>query len=272
MIKRLKKKHWLWIRTIIVVSLLIPSIIVSYEMLILGKASVVFFENYPTAVSLAIVCYYILLVILGVGWLVLQVKRMWTLKQALRTSELQHLQYQVHPHFFFNMLNNLYGWVGRDTEKAKAMILKLSDLMRYSIYEGDKSKVSIEEEVNYLKQFIELHQMRYHKPIDITFETDISNTSLEIHPLLLITLVENAFKHGVENLREDAFVNLKLKVDNEALLFEVDNNFDPEIVSETNGIGLKNLKRRLALVYPNAHRLDINKMSNVYNAQLQIKL
>lgn len=272
MLQRLEKKYRLWIRGIVLLSLLIPLGIVSYEMLVLGKEAVVFFEHYPTLLAVAIVCYYVLLIILGIGWLLLQLKALWTLKQALRMSELQHLQYQVHPHFFFNMLNNLYGWVGKDPEKARAIILKLSEVMRYSIYEGDKNLVSIEEEVNYLKQFIELHQMRYHKTVTVSLDIQIANNTTEIHPLLLMVLVENAFKHGVETLREGAFVTLSLKSDAKELVFEIENNFDPESSIETGGVGLQNLKRRLALVYPNAHRLDIYKETDRFKAQLHIQL
>ena len=107
------------------------------------------------------------------------------------------------------MLNNLYGLVGKDAKKAQELILKLSDMMRYSIYEGEKDLVTLKEEVDYLKNYIELHKMRYHKKIAIHFNCQILG-DYKVMPLLFIILLENAFKHGVERLRSDAFVNVTM--------------------------------------------------------------
>ncbi len=183
-----------------------------------------------------------------------------------------HLKSQVNPHFFFNTLNNLYGLVGQDTEKAQKLILKLSDMMRYSIYEGSNDFVTLEEEITYLENYITLHQMRYHKGIDVRFDVDIIDGKQKIMPLLFIILVENAFKHGVENLRKDAFVHIKLKVIDSKIYFEVLNNFDAEEISDKVGIGLKNLKRRLELVYPKKYRLGSSSEEGIYKALLTIKL
>jgi two-component system sensor histidine kinase AlgZ len=233
---------------------------------------IILIEEYGDSDALIIVAffYFPLLIILILRWIFKQTRVILTLKNEKAKTELLHLKSQVNPHFFFNMLNNLYGLVGTDAKKAQNLILKLSDMMRYSIYEGEKDTVSLEEEVEYLKNYIELHKMRYRKEIDIKFTNDISE-NLKVMPLLFIILLENAFKHGVENLRENAYIHINMKAENNQILFNIENNFDPTIETEHKGIGLNNLKRRLELVYPKNHTLSFLKNNDVYKAQLNIK-
>lgn len=247
-----------------------------YEVLTTEKHSVVFLENYHPSVSIGVFTTYIILFIFMVGlgfyWLFKQISATLTLKKEQQKMEVLHLQSQVNPHFFFNMLNNLYGLVAKDSQKAQALILKLSDMMRYSIYDGQKSSVTIAEEVAYLKNYIELHKMRYHKEINVKFNTNIYDENVEIVPLLFINLLENAFKHGVENLYDNAFVAIDLTTNKNEIIFTVENNFDPESISETKGIGLKNLKRRLELIYPKKHSLSFKSMDEIYTSQLTLQL
>jgi len=272
MISILKKNKWLLIKSIIFITIIIPVGIVVYESIFLGKNTVIFLENYPTTISLFILVYYLLLLIFGALRLITQLKSVLKLKRENAKTELLHLQSQVNPHFFFNMLNNLYGLVDKDTEKAKKLILKLSDLMRYSIYEGEKFLVTLEEELDYLKSYIELHQMRYYKKIDIQLHTNLIDSTIQIRPLLFIILVENAFKHGVENLREGAYVHITLNSSQKKINFEIENNFDPSQITVQKGIGIKNLKRRLELGYPKRHKLTIENQNTIYKAQLLLKL
>lgn len=272
MISVLKRNNWLVVKVFVVITVLVPLAISAYEFLVHGNESVVFLENYPSIVGIIIVIYYAIILLAVAIWLIKQLKSILSLKNELKKNELLHLQSQVNPHFFFNMLNNLYGMVDKDVEKSKALILKLSDLMRYSIYEGEKKMVLLTEEVSYLKNYIELHKMRYHKEIHVQFKTDIADENIKIMPLLLIILLENAFKHGVENLREKAYISIHLKVNKEKLYFDIENNFDENEVSKDTGIGLKNLKRRLALAYPNKHQLNIEKHNSVYKAQLELQI
>jgi two-component system sensor histidine kinase AlgZ len=228
-------------------------------------------DQYGDTDALAIIAvfYFPLLIILVLRWVFKQTKAILTLKNEKAKTELLHLKSQVNPHFFFNTLNNLYGLVGTDAKKAQDLILKLSDMMRYSIYEGEKDTVTIEEEVEYLKNYIELHKMRYRKEIDIKFINDISE-NLKVMPLLFIILLENAFKHGVENLRENAYVHIQMTAKNNEVSFDIENNFDATQDNEQVGIGLKNLKRRLELVYPKSHTLSFSKINDIYKAQLTI--
>ena len=185
-----------------------------------------------------------------------------------------HLKSQINPHFFFNTLNNLYGLVGQDTEKAQELILKLSDMMRYSIYEGQNDWVTLADEITYLDNYMDLHRMRYHKTIDIRFDVDTEDSRILIMPLIFIILVENAFKHGVEKLRADAYVHIHLKATNQLVDFKVENNFDPEEIDGSEGIGLKNLKKRLELVYQDRHELEISMdpKEGIYLTRLRLKL
>lgn len=226
---------------------------------------------YESTMEILIPLYLLLLIAYGANWVVKQVKSIIQLKNENTQTELLHLKSQVNPHFFFNMLNNLYGWVDKDQKKAKELILKLSDMMRYSIYEGEKDWVPLEKEIDYLKNYIALHKMRYHKNIKVDFIHDIQGDGYKIMPLLFIILLENAFKHGVENLRGDAFVEIVLKAEEDDVYFMIRNNYDPEALSKQKGIGLKNLKRRLELMYPNKHTLFFKREEEIYNVELRVE-
>ncbi|GJM35534.1 MAG: hypothetical protein DHS20C18_45350 [Saprospiraceae bacterium] len=216
--------------------------------------------------------YFPVLFFLMVRWMLDQIRTIINLKNEKSKTELMHLQSQVNPHFFFNILNNLYGWVEKDPQKAQELILKLSDMMRYSIYDGQKDFVTLEEEILYLKNYIELHKMRYLKKIGISFNIDIQEMASKVMPLLFIILLENAFKHGVENLRENAYIKIDISNKKQEISFFIENNFDPENDRQHTGIGLKNLKRRLELVYPNRHTLLLSAKENIYKANLTINL
>lgn len=234
---------------------------------------IILIEEYGDTDALAIIAvfYFPLLIIFILRWVFKQTRAILTLKNEKAKTEVQHLKSQVNPHFFFNTLNNLYGLVGTDAKKAQDLILKLSDMMRYSIYEGERDFVSLKEEVDYLQNYIELHKMRYHKEIDVQFDVQIVD-EYKVMPLLFIILLENAFKHGIENLQKDAYVHISLKAQNNQVVFDIENNFDILQEKEAQGIGLKNLKRRLELMYPKKHTLTMSTNENVYRAHLTLQL
>ena len=185
--------------------------------------------------------------------------------------EMLHLKSQVNPHFFFNTLNNLYGLVEKNPKEAQVLILKLSDMMRYSIYEGQNEWVSIEDEVAYIKNYVELHKNRYHKKVAIDFNSSIDEEGYKIMPLLLILLVENAFKHGVEKLRNEAYVTIDLIAEKDRIDFTITNNFDPEeIDDQSGGIGITNLKRRLEIGYKKDFDLALNMKDETFQAKLSL--
>lgn len=202
-------------------------------------------------------------------WIFEQWKWVQNLKAEKAKTELSLLRTQINPHFFFNTLNNLYALTVKNSKQAPDVILKLSDMMRYTIYEGEKETVKLADEIEYLNNYIELHKIRYKKTVEITFEHEI-DTSLSIAPLLFIILLENAFKHGIETLTENAFIHINLNEDTDFIYFKIANNFDPKEISEAKGIGLTNLKRRLALIYPKKHELKVDKTNRTYKATLKI--
>jgi len=215
--------------------------------------------------------YFMLILFLLSRWIFLQIKSVIRLKNEKAKTELLHLKSQVNPHFFFNTLNNLYGLMEKDS-KERQMVLKLSDMMRYSIYEGQKDWVTLKDELEYLQNYIELQEIRYHKKSDIQFNHQIEDLDCKIMPLLFIILLENAFKHGLENLEKDAYIHMSLMSNKNEINFEIENNFEAQETSSDEGIGLKNLQRRLELVYPNKHSLSFDVDTDTYKVKLSLKL
>ena len=204
------------------------------------------------------------------SWVFKQWKSIQKLKNEKAIAELALLKNQINPHFFFNTLNNLYSLIKNDPDTAQDYVLKLSDMMRFTIYKGKEEMVSLQEEVTYLSNFIELQTARYHKKIEIDFQQYIENKETLIPPLLFIILLENAFKHGVERLVDNAFIYLELKENERRITFSITNNYDSDEISKTGGIGLDNLKERLNLLYPNAHTLTCRNDANTYFATLEL--
>jgi hypothetical protein len=229
------------------------------------------FELYESEYKMWALSLFLLPIpILIILWIYEQWKWFRTLKAEKAEAELALLRSQVNPHFFFNTLNNLYSLVVQKSDKAPDVILKLSDMMRYTIYEGDKERVSLEDEISYLRQYIDLHKIRYNKKVDILFDAP-EEVGEFVAPLLFIVLLENAFKHGVESMREGAYIHMKLVTENGKVRFQIRNNFDESGVEDKGGIGLENLKQRLRLLYPGRHSLDIVQEKNVFTVTLELE-
>ena len=181
-------------------------------------------------------------------WIYKYRKGIQKLKSDKLEAELMLLKNQINPHFFFNTLNNLYSLIKKDADAAQDYVLKLSDLMRFTIYDSGKESVQLKEEVHYLINYIELQTARYHKDIDVNFEKTIKNSDTSVAPLLFIILLENAFKHGVERATENAFVHVKLIEDDTKISFTVKNNYDAEDTSENEGHWTEKLKRSIKFI------------------------
>jgi len=259
-----------WVVLGLLVLGILPIVKTIIDLIFSNEKSVVFLGDYSSGFLFLVISYYVLLLCIGIYWLIHKIIFVTKLRSEKSKVELMLLKSQVSPHFFFNMLNNLYALVKVDADKAQELILKLSDTMRYSIYEGEKETVTLEEEVEFLKNYIGLHELRYHKTVNINFIHDIEE-NVTVAPLLFIILVENAFKHGVENLRGNANVTIQLTTSDRTIEFIVENNFDNSTdKTKPGGIGLKNLAQRLELIYPNRHKLLSSVKENVYKAQLTI--
>jgi signal transduction histidine kinase len=188
-------------------------------------------------------------------------------------SELSFLRSQISPHFMFNVLNSIVSLSRRKPEMVEPVVIKLSELMRYMIYETNDSKVSIDKEFNYLESYIELQRLRFGNDIKIDFKHQLSSIPSSIEPMLLIPFVENAFKHGV-GMVENPSIEIELTDDRKALFFSVSNKVskqNSEKKDENSGIGLANVRRRLELLYPDKHELTIHEKADSYHIELKIK-
>jgi two-component system, LytTR family, sensor kinase len=187
-------------------------------------------------------------------------------------SELSFLRSQISPHFIFNVLNSIISLSRRKPERVEPVVVKLSELMRYMLYESDDAKVIIEREVEYLRAYIELQQLRFGDDVDIKFTSKIVDRTQTIEPMLLIPFVENAFKHGVGMIQHPT-IEINLQTENKRLVFEVKNKVNrqsKEVKDSASGIGLNNVKRRLELLYPENHQLRIKDEGELYVIHLEI--
>ncbi len=207
-------------------------------------------------------------VILAVQW-TRQNSRILQLEKEKAGTELYLLKQQLNPHFFFNTLNNLYALSLQQSPQTPESILQLSDLMRYVIYKGQEPLVGIGEEVKYLEDYIQLQQIRLKKTPDLRFTQNITDPALQIPPMLLIVFIENAFKHGIEPAEENAFLHIHLQCEIGQLYFSCENSFEPQAPAAP-GIGLSNLQKRLALLYPGSHLLQTGVKNHTFKAELQL--
>lgn len=189
-------------------------------------------------------------------------------------AEVNYLRSQVNPHFLFNILNNLYSLTLKKSEKAPDVVLKLSEMMEYMLYESDDKYVLLEKEIQYLKNYFELEKLRYGDHTDIQLKTSGDISGLTIAPLLLLPLVENAFKHGVSRSANKAWLHCTIQVMAPELYVTVENSKQATDSSNNNkgGIGLTNLKQRLELIYPANHSLEIEDKADRFRISLYIHL
>jgi LytS/YehU family sensor histidine kinase len=188
-------------------------------------------------------------------------------------AELDHLKSQINPHFLFNTLNSIYSLALVQSEKTPELVSRLSDMLRFMLYESDRAFIPVKDEIALIEDYIDMQQIRFENRISIkrSFETD--NPELLIPPLLLFPFIENAFKHGVGGKGDDAFIDVALKIEKGHLQMRVKNSvFHESVGAETHhGIGLNNLRKQLNLLY-RKFELNINEASSVYEADLKINL
>lgn len=192
-------------------------------------------------------------------------------------SQLQLLTAQVHPHFLFNTLNNLYALTLQASPTAPAVVLKLSELMSYMLYDSRSDLTSLQQEIRHIKNYIELEQLRYGNRLDVSLNVSGETGQVSIAPLLLIPFVENAFKHGISEETGNVWVTIDIKVKHDWLSVKVENSYNEPLPptsgdGDKNGIGLQNVTRRLNLMYEYNHELVINKEPGRYSVDLKIKL
>lgn len=227
-------------------------------------------------VNLLIVTALSSLVRIPLDWLKIQTEKNELLTRNIET-ELQSLKNQINPHFLFNTLNNLYALTLKKSDQAPEVVLKLSDMMRYMLYECNEKEVLMEKEFHYIRNYIELEKLRYSANTDIQLTIDENLLNHRIAPLLLIPFVENSFKHGTQSSLEKAFIHISAELERDTLQFIVTNSKPVSIPGQIHskkqgGVGLTNVYKRLHLIYPKRHTLQIDDMPDSYSIHLTIQL
>ena len=188
-------------------------------------------------------------------------------------TELKFLKSQIQPHFFFNTLNNIYSLTLKKSEQAPEIILKLSDLMSYMLYDSTAPLVPLSKEIDYLQNYLDVEQLRFGQRLSVTFTIEGCIESANIPPMILILFLENSFKHGVKNNISRIQLTILLQVTDNELFFRVENPAsEEEKASQNNGIGLRNVRRRLDLLYGQHYSLDISEENRLFIVSLKMPL
>lgn len=208
-------------------------------------------------------------------WLLSQREKKELQAQTLQ-SELKFLKSQINPHFLFNTLNSLYALTLKKSDQAPEIVLKLSEMMRYMLYECNVPMVPLQKEVNYLKNYLELEKLRQGKKMKILLQVEGEAKNQRIAPLMFIPFIENCFKHGISNQISDGYVNILLEIGKDRIEVTIENSKAPTRPSTTGkksgGIGLVNVRRRLSLLYPDKHELLVSETPNTYSVNLILQL
>lgn len=188
----------------------------------------------------------------------------------LKEQELNYLKMQIHPHFLFNTLNTMYGSALKKADETPDMILKLSNLLDYLLYQVDKPFVSLEDEIHHIEDYISLEKMRFNETLNVSFFKDIHSKPISIAPMLFIPFVENSFKHGT--LKDGVLnIDLSIKATSEMINFKISNSC-LNTQNKNEGIGLQNIKKRLELLYANQYQLDIFQEQSKFTVNLQLNI
>ena len=198
-------------------------------------------------------------------------ERMTLLERENLEQQLEYLKYQINPHFLMNTLNNIHALVDIDPEQAKETIVELSKIMRFVLYEGSKQKVPLRQELLFLDNYINLMKMRITDNVALNVDMPDILPDSDIPPLMLITFVENAFKHGV-SYQQPSFIDISVNIHDNRLLFTCRNSKIPNGEDQHGGVGLKNVMRRLELIYGNDYTLDFDDAPDCYSVKLEIPL
>jgi LytS/YehU family sensor histidine kinase len=219
-------------------------------------------------ILLAYICLTFLIKLAGAWFLVSKIEKESTLHQ------LAALKSQVNPHFLFNTLSSIYSLSRKKSDLTPGVILQLSDIMRYMLYETNIEKVELIKELEVINNILEIHQVRFGEKLSVekSIEGDIGE--IKVAPLIFIPFIENALKHCRPNQDGDFFIHIGFHIEGNNLRFSIENSFDKTgtNVLEQGGIGLQNARKRLALIYPNRHELTISTIKNVFRVLLNLKV
>lgn len=278
-----QKRYWIYIASIVllivgmafvktVLASLNRDIILTHVNPETGKKRVVDIVHYAIN-SLFVTGFFIVvssLIKFAVDWFANErVHR--NLEREKKDMELQFLKSQLNPHFLFNSLNNIYSLAYQKSDKTADAILKLSEIMRYMIYESNDSWVSLSKEIEYVKSFIELQKLRFKDGAAVRLNLNGEIDNQQIVPLILISFVENAFKHGVANDPTDP-IKIDIIANQKILHFSISNKKSKSNKDEMGGVGLNNVERRLQLLYPDRYKLNIVNSATHYTSELMLDI
>ena len=199
-------------------------------------------------------------------------KRMAETAKEKAEAELNFLKSQINPHFVFNSLNSVYFLIDKDNASARGALHKFTEMLRYQLYEATGEKIPIEKEIHYIKDYMDLQQLRKDEKYKVTFDCAPDVRDFLIEPLLLIPFVENSFKHISHFSTKDNFVKVTMSLSNNTFVFSVANSKENQSITEKpGGIGLNNVRRRLELLYPGRYELNITDMESAYTVQLKLQ-
>jgi hypothetical protein len=220
--------------------------------------------------------YIFLITLLDLSWEWFQFQetrhRMTVLEKEKISAELKALTNQVNPHFLFNSLTVLYSLALRKSPETPGAVIKLSDILRYVIYESPENEVPLKSEVSLLNNYIDLQRYRVDPSASIRFTTDIQNENISVVPMLFLPLLENSFKHGIKGDISDTFIHMDLKSADGVITFRIENNKTRELSVEkpSGGIGLKNIQERLKLMYGNRFSFSVTDTDMSFSVTLQL--
>ena len=198
------------------------------------------------------------------------------LMKASAENQLAYLKAQINPHFYMNMLNNIHGMIEIDPERAQTMVLDMSSLMRYMLYDSSKPHIRLSDEVAFLNNYLNLMRQRYPEGkvrIERRFPSEESSRAIQLPPLLFLVFIENAFKHGI-SYKSASYVEVSISIDDGYVDFICDNSLHPggSAIDESSGIGLRNIRQRLGLLYGGRAELDIRESESEYKVRLLIPI
>jgi len=196
------------------------------------------------------------------------------LKQSHLEAQIKILQDQINPHLMFNVLNHIHILMQRNVDLASELLIKFSDILRYQLYECNREYVLLEREIKYLKDLVGVEQIRWGNELDVDCKWEIQNGSLQIAPLLLMPLIENAFKHVSRLPHEKGYVHLLCKQEQNNLTLKIENSYTEQykIITNNHGLGLENVRKRLSIQYPDHYNLIIEKTENKFTIILNLVL
>lgn len=273
-----KEKYIIYIGSILLLSILITPIKLALLYILYSgmpdiQASIVLNRNLYFLVSFSIIAISTIWQII-IDWLKSESSRK-ELQTKNMQSELKFLKSQINPHFLFNTLNNLYALTLKKSDLAPEIVLKLSEIMRYMLYECNEKRVFLRNELNYIQNYLDLEKLRQGQKVTINFTVKGSPDQLLVAPLIFTPFLENSFKHGLSNILDQGFVNIFLEIKDENILFLIENSKTEKMPQKqhaiSGGIGLVNVKQRLELIYPNQYELIIDNSPTVYSVTLKIK-